>query len=197
MIFEIKCARGMKMKMHQMCLSLILVCGLLLSTQGFAATPMAGCYERIYNAADLRAHKGQIVLRVKLEVSAPGDTAIKEPSVAEALLTFWVGKGIFSTLGICRKSGTGILCNGADAATETDGCPNLADGVRDCRVGWQNAPGKYFIEPRPDGVLVTIPERLEVPGPNETDGVPFLYLSHGNKENHEFRLKAIAASRCK
>jgi hypothetical protein len=165
----------------------------------FAAPPLAGCYERLYDTAHLTAHKGQIVERVRLAVTALSDPDMVKPLIAEAPLTFWVRKvkKPFSTSGVCRTKGEGLVCEGSLSVTETDECPDIKDGVRDCRITWPEAAGFFRIELRPDGVVVTIPSRLEVPGPDETDGVPFLYLSKGNVENHEFRLKAVAAARCK
>jgi hypothetical protein len=172
----------------------------LLATQANAGQlPLAGCYERVYDAAYLKAHQGQIVRRVRLAVGALSDPAMVKPLVAEAPLTFWIAgmKPSFSTSGLCRKSGQGYSCAGSLSATEADACPNKADGVRDCRIEWPDAAGSFRIEPRPDGVLVSIPGRLEVPGPDANDGLPFLYLSASNAENHAFRLTSVPASRCK
>lgn len=163
-----------------------------------AGPPLAGCYERDYDAAHLKAHKGQIILRVRLAVTALTDPDMVKPLVAEAPLTFWVNKvkKPFATAGVCRVSGNGLACEGSLAATEAEDCPDKSDGVRDCRISWPDAAGSFRILPRPDGVLVTIPNRLEIPGPDETDGFPFLYLSAGNAENNAFRLMAVAAARC-
>jgi hypothetical protein len=176
-----------------------LVMALTPLSTALAGPLLAGCYERTYDARYLKAHKGQIVLRVRLAVTAPTDPAMTKPLIAEAPLTIWVStvKHAFATSGVCRASGDGLLCNGAVAATETETCPNKADGVRNCRIDWPQSAGSFQVDPRPDGVLVSIPERLEIPGPNATDGLPFLYLSAGNVENHEFRLKSVPASRCK
>ena len=189
----------MKLKTHLARAGLALAIALAQGSAALAAPPLAGCYERVYDAAYLKAHKGQIALRVRLAVTAPADPAITKPLIAEAPLTFWVSKvkQPFATSGVCRKSGSGLTCEGALSATEADACPDMADGVRDCRIIWPKAAGSFRIEPRPDGVLVTIPGRLEIPGPDATDGLPFLYLSAGNKENHEFRLKLAPASRCR
>ncbi len=188
------------MKTCQLCICLAVVA--LLPQPGAAAQgapPLAGCYERIYDATHLSAHNGQIVIKVRLAVAAPSDPDMGKDIVAEAPLTFWVKKikQPFTTSGVCHAAGSSLVCKGSLAATEIDDCPNQRDGVRDCRINWPDAAGSFHILPRPDGVLVTIPGRLEIPGPDETDGVPFLYLSVVNAENHEFRLKSVAAKRCR
>lgn len=169
-------------------------------TQARAETPLAGCYERIYDDAHLGTHRGQIVRRVKLEVkqasyarSAPGD---KTPIIADADLEIWVNavKPRFAALGACYREGEELICDAALSAAETDVCRKKTDGVHDCRVDMNDA-GSFRLAKRPDGLLLSVNERLELS--THDDSGPWLYLSPGNVENHAFLLKPVPESACK
>jgi hypothetical protein len=159
---------------------------------GAAEPPLAGCYERVYDAAHLSAHKGQIVLRATLSIAATKageQTGKADPVIADGVLKIWVRgqKQSFDSIGACRADGANFVCDGALSAAEADTCKSKHDGVRQCRID-SNDPGSFKVEARPEGVLVSVRERLElVPAPY--DGGPYLYFSPNNAENHAFLLK--------
>ena len=168
---------------------------------GASPPPLAGCYERVYDKAHLAAHKGQLVVHARLAVEAgdfPSDPGQTHPMLANATLNVRVrgAKQTFHSIGACWADGKGLLCNGSLSAAETDACETKADGVRDCRIDWPEAAGTFRIAPKSSGVLVSIPGRLELPEATDGEG-PFLYLSHGNAENHAFMLTSAPASACK
>ncbi len=156
--------------------------------------PLAGCYERVYDAAHLAAHEGQLVVRATLSVTRP-QTRL-DSVIANGNLKIWIRgrKQSFDSLGACSAAATGLLCGGSLSAAEADTCRSKRDGVRECRMDGEDA-GSFQIEARPEGVLVTVRERLElVPAPY--DAGPFLYFSPTNAENRAFLLKK-AAQNCK
>jgi hypothetical protein len=158
-----------------------------------AEPPLAGCYQRAYDAAHLAQHKGQIVMRASLSVTATGPE-IKDQWGASGTLRLWVRgqEKSFDSHGACNaKAGAeALFCNGSLSAAESEGCKTKQDGVRQCRID-QGSPGAFKIEARPYGVRVSIEERLElVQAPY--DGGPYLYLSPRNAENHDFLLKKTA-----
>jgi hypothetical protein len=159
--------------------------------------PLAGCYERLYDAAWLDAHRGQIVRKLTLSVvktSAPETPGEKQPILADAMLAMWSGKTAFSTISACYWERVGLVCNAALSAQETARCKSKADGVRACRISFDDS-GSFALEQKPEGLMLTIRERLELPGP-ESQGT-YLYLSPGNAENHAFLLKPASAGSCK
>ncbi|WP_457796351.1 hypothetical protein [Methylocystis sp. S23] len=159
--------------------------------------PLSGCYERIYAAAWLKAHPGQIVRRVTLSVtktSAPQTPGEKQPILADAMLATWSGKTTFSTIGACYWERLGLVCNAALSAEETRLCRTKADGVRDCRLSMTDS-GSFELAQKPEGLLLTVRERLELPGP--TDRGSFLYLSPENAENRAFLLQPVPEANCK
>ena len=176
--------------------SLLAVCAailLALSPARAAETPLAGCYERSYDARHLAAHRGQIVVRVRLKVERWTE---QPPFLANAPIELWVRgrKQSFQSKGACKAEGEGLICNGSSSAEETDRCRTKADGVRNCRIADADS-GRYHIAARPEGVLVTIRERLEL---METpDGGRYLYLSPDSVENRAFLLTAAPAGACK
>lgn len=177
----------------------VVLLGAMLAT-GRAETPFDGCYERLYEEAHLAAHRGQIVRHVKLKVdrSAMGEAEAgdKKPIIADAGLEIWVtaAKPRFATLGACYQEGEELICNAALSAAETEICKKKADGVRDCRADMNDA-GSFRLAIRPEGLLLSVNERLELSV--RGDGGPWLYLSPGNVENHAFLLKAVPQSACK
>jgi hypothetical protein len=156
-----------------------------------AEAPLAGCYERVYDAAHLSAHKGQLVVRATIAIEATkfGEQADKtNPFVADGSLKLWVRgkKQSFDSIGACRADGSNLICEGSLSAAEAERCKSERDGVRQCRN--ESGPGSFKVEGKPDGVLVSIREQLElVPAPY--DGGPYLYFSPSNAENHAFLLK--------
>jgi hypothetical protein len=164
-----------------------------------AEIPLAGCYERVYDAAHLAKHKSQIVTHATLLVKAT-DTPTKNPNgdiIADADLRMRANrhKERFDTMGACSRTGDGLSCGGSVSAAETDACKTKTTGVRDCRVDLGEAGG-FEITSRPEGVLVTVKDRLElVPAPY--DSGPFLNLSGKDAENRSFLLKPAAAETCK
>jgi hypothetical protein len=177
----------------------LLVAGIALAAPlASAAPPLEGCYQRIYDAAHLSAHKGQLAVRLTLSVApAAPATQTSKTHIADGALKVWVRgrKQSFDSLGACEAAGGGLLCGGSLSAAEADTCKSKRDGVHeDCRMGGDD-PGSFQIEARGEDVLVTIRERLElVPAPY--DGGPFLYFSPANAENHAFLLKR-APGACK
>lgn len=164
-----------------------------------AEVPFAGCYERVYDAAHLAAHKGQIVTRATLLVKAT-ETPMKTPAgdiVADGDLRMWVRghKERFDTLGACATTAGGLSCGGSVSAAETDICKVKTTGLRDCRVDLGEAGG-FEIANRPEGVVVTLKDRLEL-APAPYDGGPFLNLSGKDGENRSFLLKPAPAERCR
>lgn len=160
-----------------------------------ATIPMAGCYERVYDAVHLRQHKGQIVRRVQLSVK-PSNFGAGFPPISGELI-FWVigHKQSFSSSGACEERSGALRCNGSLSAAEADDCKGKHDGVRDCREPSGDA-GSFRVTEKPGGVLVTITARLEVAESNEDAGPPFLYLDPGNAENHSFLLPKAADTAC-
>lgn len=159
-----------------------------------AEPPLVGCYERVYNAAHLSAHKGQLVVRVTLSVTpAAPETRLDNAHIAHGKLQIWLRgrKQSFDSHGACRAEGDGLMCDGGLSAAEAETCKSKRDGVHECRMGGDDA-GSFHITGKPQGVLVTIHERLElVPAPY--DAGPFLYLSPTNAENHAFLLNKAEA----
>ncbi len=154
------------------------------------APPLAGCYERVYDTAHLTAHKGQLVVRATLSIgvaSAEWQTDKGHSIIANGDLKIWVrGRNqSFDSLGVCRAEDDGLHCNGSLSAAEADTCKSKRDGIRQCRI---EGAGSFQVVGKPEGVLVTVQERLElVPAPY--DSGPFLYFSPTNAENHAFLLK--------
>lgn len=159
--------------------------------------PLAGCHERVYDAAPLAQHKGRFVTRVTLTVATP---AAEEKSdngdriIADGVLKMWTrGRSkSFDSIGTCRAAGKGLMCLGSLSAAEANTCKSKRDGVRDCRIDRGDA-GSFTVEGRPDGVLVSIPTRLELVSAPYDEG-PYLSLSASNVENHAFLLKTIACN---
>jgi hypothetical protein len=172
---------------------------LLAVTQASAETPLAGCYERVYDEAHLGAHRRQIVRHVRLKI-APTSVSPSEggdkPPIADALFQVWTEKGkkSFDSLGVCWPEADGLVCNGSDSAAETSLCKTKIPGVRDCRIEGAQS-GRFRIAPRPDGAHVLVTETLELPQTGSDVG-PFLYLSPNDPENRDFLLKAAPQKTC-
>jgi hypothetical protein len=176
--------------------------GLLGANPASAEVPQPGCYERVYDAAHLAAHPGQLVTRSTVLVK-PTDAATKAAAGASyafnANLRFWVRgqKQSFDSLGACQSANEGLACKGSLSAAEDDECKTDRDGVRNnCRIISAANDGAFSVTAQSDGLMVRIQRRLElVTAPY--DGGPFLYLSPGNVENHAFALKPAPDDACK
>jgi hypothetical protein len=161
---------------------------LLAGAASAAEPPLAGCYERVYDAAHLSAHKGQLVVRATLSVAETKD--FNAPITAVADLRLWVrGKAEnFVSTGACSAKGDVLTCAGSLSAAEEETCKSKRDGLRDCRINSADAGG-FKVEGKPEGVMVSIPKRLEL---THSDVGPYLNLSAGNAENRAFLLKKSA-----
>lgn len=172
---------------------------LAMTAQARAEAPRAGCYERVYDEAHLKTHRGQFVRHARLKLgptSVPKSEGGASPPVADAILQLWAGthRTSFDSLGVCWAEGKSLICNGSDSAAETKLCGTKAPGLRDCRIeGAHN--GRFRIEARPDGVIVKVVELLELPQTG-SDAGPFLYLGPGDAENSDFLLKAAPEKAC-
>src|SRR5262245_41940957 len=94
--------------------------------------PLAGCYERGYDAAHLSAHKKQFVVRVTLLVAPTtwgGQPGEAHPIIADGTLKIWVrGKTkSFDSHGVCRAEGGGLVCDGSVSAAEAETCKTARD----------------------------------------------------------------------
>lgn len=151
--------------------------------------PLLGCYERAYDAAHLAAHKDQIVARATLEVMPRTPEMASSGAVAIGDLRLWgrTGSDSFQSYGTCYSEGSELSCAGSSSAYEADTCPAGKDGVTSgCgRPGYE--AGTFRLEPRHEGVLVSITKPIEISGlVTESD---FLYLSPGTRENSRFLLQ--------
>lgn len=159
--------------------------------------PLSGCYERIYDAAWLAAHPGQLVRRVTLAVTktsvpeTPGET---QKILADAQLVLRTADAAFSTIGACYWDKLGLACNASLSAAEARLCKTKEDGVRNCRLSTDD-PGAFDLAQKGAGLLVTIRERLELTSP--LDAGDFLYLSPQNTENRAFLLKPAPEAVCR
>jgi hypothetical protein len=175
---------------------------LLCTSAAAAEVPQPGCYERVYDAAHLAVHPGQLVTRETVLIK-PTDAATKAmpgPShELEAALRFWVRgqKQSFDSEGACQSANNALACVGSVSAAEEDECKTDRDGVRNnCRIIGAANDGAFGVTVQSDGLMVKILKRLElVTAPY--DGGPFLYLSSGNAENHAFALKPAPDQACK
>jgi hypothetical protein len=156
--------------------------------------PLAGCYERVYDAAHLAAHKDQLVTRLALSVGKTDafDQTGPHPFIADGVLKMWVrGKDkSFDSVGACWAESYGLLCNASLSAAEASTCRTKQDGLRQCRIDPGDA-GSFKVEGKPDGVLISIPKRVELLQ-QPYDGGPYLNFSASNFENRAFLLMKTA-----
>jgi hypothetical protein len=174
---------------------------LLCADVASADVPQPGCYERVYDAAHLAAHPGQLVTRstVLVKRTSAAEKAALGPSFElDAQLRFWVRgqKQSFDSDGSCQSANGGLSCKGSLSAAEADECKTDRDGVHNnCRIISAATSGAFGVTAQSDGLMVNILRQLElVPAPY--DGGPFLYLSPGNAENHAFALKPAPDKAC-
>lgn len=170
-----------------------------MTAEARAEAPRAGCYERVYDAAHLKTHRGQFVRHARLKLgptSVPKSEGGANPPVADAILQIWAGtqRTSFDSLGVCWAEGESFVCNGSDSAAETRACKTKAPGLRFCRIEGAH-DGRFRIEARPEGLAVKVVELLELPQTG-SDAGPFLYLSPDDAENRDFLLKAAPAKAC-
>lgn len=171
----------------------------LLSTPAFPEEiiPLAGCYERVFDAAWMRAHHGQSVQRITLLVTqpaapeTPGET---RPILADALLVMWVKDEGFSTIGACAWEKTGLACAASLSERRASTCKSGADGLRDCRMPAGDA-GAFDLSQKSAGLTFTVKERLELAGP--LDGQKFLYINADNPDHRTFVLQPAPAAACR
>lgn len=172
------------------------VCALAAAPASAGAPPLAGCYMRVYDAAELKTRPGQLVGRAQVSVvrtavpETPGET---EPVVADALLALWSGETAFTTIGACHEEGASLVCNAAGSDEKKPICQTREDGVRNCRIALAE-PGSFRLAQTPEGLLLTVRERLELPGP---EGGPYLYLDPDNAANRAFLLRPAPEAACK
>ena len=173
----------------------------LCATIAAADVPAPGCYERVYDAAHLAAHPGQLVVRATVLVKRPDAAeaaALGTSYAARADLRIWLRgrKPSFDSLGACRVANGGLSCGGSVSAAEADDCKTDGDGVhRNCRIVRAANTGAFGIVAQSDGLVLTMLRQLElVQAPY--DGGPFLYLSPGNVENHAFALRPAPEAAC-
>jgi len=157
---------------------------------GAAEPPLAGCYERVYEVAHLLEHKAQIPVRLTLSIAAKDFGNQANGYVAEGVVRVWVrgnNDRSFDSIGACRVAGNGLACIGSVSAAEAPTCGSQPDGLLSCRID-PDHPGGFSVEGRPDGVVVLIPDRLELLRP-PYDAGPYLNLSSSNVEHRAFQLK--------
>ncbi|CCJ08710.1 hypothetical protein [Methylocystis sp. SC2] len=157
--------------------------------------PSLGCYARAYDKAHLSAHKRQIVDKARLSIETRKDTPPYPYLATLQFSTKGRGGATFSTFGACKADHGALLCNASLSAEETDLCKTRNDGVRHCRIGYDKS-GVFRIAAQPEGVLVTVVERLEMPGPDAGGRASYLYLSPNNAENRAFLVPPAAAKAC-
>jgi len=172
-------------------------CAFVLATVAAQAEPLPslGCYARAYDKAHLSAHKSQIVDKAWLSIETRKDTPPYPFLATLQFSTTGRGKATFSTFGACKEDRGALLCNASVSAEETDLCKTKKDGVHHCRIGYSES-GAFRIAAQPEGVLVTVVERLEMPGPDVGGRASYLYLSPDNAENHVFLLQPADAKAC-
>jgi hypothetical protein len=159
--------------------------------------PLAGCYTRAYDENWLKAHRRQIIRRVKLLVtrtSVPETPGEAKPILADAMLIMTTGETAYSTIGACYWDKLGLVCNASLSATKAPSCKTGEDGPRDCRIS-PGDPGSFEIAQKTSGLVVSIRERLELGGPFEQRS--FLYLSPDNQQNHSFLLQQASEADCR
>jgi hypothetical protein len=91
----------------------------------------------------------------------------------------------FDSTGACSAT-----CAGSLSAAEEPTCKSKRDGLRECRIDGSDAGG-FKVEGKPEGVLVSIPSRLELVQ-DPYDVGPYLNFSSSNAENRAFLLKKTA-----
>lgn len=171
----------------------------LLTTPAFPEeiTPLAGCYERVFDAAWLKAHPGQRVSRLTLLVAkpvAPETPGENQRILADALLVMWVKEEGFSTIGACAWEKTGLACAASLSERRAPTCRSGADGLRDCRMP-AGETGAFELSQKASGLSFTVKERLELAGP--LDGHTFLYINADNPDHRSFTLQPAPASACR
>lgn len=159
--------------------------------------PLAGCYERVFDAAWMKAHRGQSVQRITLLVTkpaAPETLGENRRILADALLVMWVKDEGFSTIGACAWEKTGLACAASLSERRAPTCKSGADGLRDCRMPAADA-GVFELSQKTAGLTFTVQDRLELAGP--LDGRNFFYINADNPDHRSFVLQAAAPGACR
>lgn len=65
---------------------------IIASLASAAEPPLAGCYERVYDAAHLAQHKGQLVVRATISIAET--KGLNAPIVADARFKLWLAAKI-------------------------------------------------------------------------------------------------------
>ena len=84
-------SKGARGRRNGLAIGTALLAALL--ARGAAASSLAGCYERVYDATHLARYKGQLVVRARLMVGTgnlPSDPGDPNPIIANAALEVWV-----------------------------------------------------------------------------------------------------------
>lgn len=121
-----------------------------------AEAPRPGCYERIYDAAHLAMHVGQIIVRATVVVKRldAAEAAALGPAYADmATLRLWVKgrKQSFDSIGACKAAGGGLSCEGSLSAAEADACRTNNEGAPFLYLSPGNAENHAFaLKPAPD-----------------------------------------------
>ena len=100
------------------------------------------------------------------------------------LISKFLGKHVPGNPSIIVQNSPGA---GSLSAAEESTCKSKRDGLRQCRIEPGDAGG-FKVEGKPEGVLVSIPKRLELLQ-EPYDVGPYLNLSSSNVENRAFLLK--------
>ncbi len=171
----------------------------LISTPAFPEEiiPLAGCYERVFDAAWMKNHRGQSVQRITLLVTkptAPETPGEAQPILADALLVMWVKDEGFSTIGACAWEKTGLACAASLSERRAPTCKSGADGLRDCRMPAGEA-GAFELVQKSSGLTFSVQQRLELAGP--LDGQKFLYINADNPDHRSFVLQPAPPSACR
>jgi hypothetical protein len=176
-----------------------ILAALLLPTPAFPEEiiPLAGCYERIFDAAWMKAHRNQSVARVTLLVTkpaAPETPGEPRPILADALLAMWVKDTAYTTIGACAWEKTGLSCAASLSERRAPTCRSGEDGLRDCRLPAGDT-GAFELAQKGAGLTLTVRERLELAGP--LDSQSFFYINADNAFQAALTLQPAPAAACR
>jgi hypothetical protein len=159
--------------------------------------PLAGCYERVFDAAWMKAHPSQSVSRVALLVAkptAPETPGESRPILADAMLVMWVKDAAYTTIGACAWEKTGLSCAASLSERRAPTCRSGADGLRDCRLP-AGDPGVFELAQKGSDLTLTVRERLELAGP--LDSQSFFYINADNAAEAALTLQPAPAAACR
>lgn len=172
---------------------------MLLPTPAFPEEiiPLAGCYERVFDAAWMKAHRTQSFSRVTLLVAkptAPETPGEPRPILADALLAMWVTDVAYTTIGACAWEKTGLSCVASLSERRAPTCRSGEDGLRDCRLP-SGETGAFDLAQRGAGLILTVRERLELAGP--LDSQSFFYINADNAAQAALSLQPASPAACR